>query len=92
MIQAKFGVSRSSAYEDLKIAQAEIDASDDGPASDEPTVCPETLQAQLVHSLDKAFAADSFKEIPKLIKALDEVKRWQGYALQSEGMSNHLNC
>ena len=63
MLQAKFGVARSSAYEDLKIAQAEIDASDDAPASDEPIVCPETLQAQLVHSLDKAFATDSFKEI-----------------------------
>ena len=92
MLQAKFGIARSSAYEDLKIAQAEINASDDAPASDEPIVCPETLQGQLVHSLDKAFATDSFKEIPKLIKALDEVKRWQGYALQAEGMANHIGC
>ena len=92
MLQAKFNVGRSSAYEDLRIAQAELDASDDGPAQSEPTVCPDTLQAQLVHALDKAFAADSYKEIPKLIKALDEVKRWNGYALQAEGMSNHVGC
>ena len=32
MLQAKFNVGRSSAYEDLRIAQAELDASDDGPA------------------------------------------------------------
>ena len=92
MIQAKFNVGRSSAYEDLRIAQAELDASDDGPAKDEPVVCPQSLQAQLAHSLDKAFATDNFKEIPKLIKALDEVKRWNGYALQAEGMANHVGC
>ena len=45
-----------------------------------------------LHALDKAFATDSYKEIPKLIKALDEVKRWNGYALQAEGMSNHVGC
>ena len=68
MLQAKFNVGRSSAYEDLRIVQAELDASDDGPAQSEPTVCPDTLQAQLVHALDKAFATDSYKEIPKLIR------------------------
>ena len=92
MIQAKFGIGRSSAYEDIKIAQADLDASDDGPAINEPITDPESIEAQINHALDKAFATDSFKEIPKLVKCLDEVKRWKGYQLQSEGMANHLNC
>ena len=95
MLQAKFNVGRSSAYEDLKIAQAELDASDDGPAQ---IASPRFAQqyapgsACALLTSDKAFATDSYKEIPKLIKALDEVKRWNGYALQAEGMSNHVGC
>ena len=92
MIQAKFGTSRSSAYEDLKIAQAELDVSDDGPAMNEAITDPESIEAQINHALDKAFATDQYKEIPKLVKCLDEVKRWKGYQLQAEGMANHLSC
>ena len=92
MIQAKFGISRSSAYEDIKIAQAELDASDDGPAISEEITDPDSIEAQINHALDKAFATDAFKEIPKLVKCLDEVKRWKGYKLQAEGMGNHLSC
>ena len=61
MVSTKFSVSRSTAYEDLKIAGDELDASDDGPDSDEPAIDPESILAQLSHALDKASAVDDFK-------------------------------
>jgi hydroxypyruvate isomerase len=83
MISTKFSVSRSTAYEDLKIAADELDASDDGPAEDEPAIDAESMLAQLAHSADKAFATDDFKAAAQLIKAIDQVKRWNGYNTES---------
>lgn len=79
MISTKFGVSRSTAYEDLRIASEELDATDDGPADDEPAIDTESLLAQLSHSLDKAMALDDFKSASQLVKSIDQVKRWSGY-------------
>ena len=79
MISTKFSVSRSTAYDDLKIAGEELDASDDGPDADEPAICPDSILAQLSHALDKASAVDDFKSTSQLIKAIDQVKRWNGY-------------
>ena len=83
MISTKFSVSRSTAYEDLRIAGDELDASDDGPAEDEPAIDAESLLSQLSHSLDKAMALDDFKAASQLIKAASEVKRWGGYCQET---------
>ena len=83
MISTKFSVSRSTAYEDLKVASEELDSSDDGPDSDEPAIDPESILAQLSHALDKASAVDDFKSTSQLIKAIDQVKRWNGYCQET---------
>ena len=83
MISTKFSVSRSTAYEDLKIAGDELDSSDDGPAEDEPAIDQESILAQLSHALDKASAVDDFKSASQLIKAIDQVKRWNGYCQET---------
>ncbi len=79
MISTKFAVSRSTAYDDLQVASEELEASDDGPAEDEPAIDPDSILGQLAHSLDKATALDDFKAASQLIKAIDQVKRWNGY-------------
>jgi len=83
MISTKFSVSRSTAYEDLKIAGDELDSSDDGPAEDEPVIDPDSILAQLSHAFDKASAVDDFKSTSQLIKAIDQVKRWNGYCQET---------
>ena len=83
MISTKFSVSRSTAYEDLKIAGDELDSSDDGPAEDEPAIDQDSILAQLSHALDKDSAVDDLKSSSQLIKAIDQVKRWNGYAQET---------
>lgn len=87
MLSAKFQVSRSTAYADVKAAAAELDASDDGPASDEmaQALDPDTIQGQLAHLIDVATATGDVKSLCQLVKAADQVKRWQGYGTSQGG-------
>ncbi len=87
MVSAKFSVSRSTAYADVRSASEEIAASDDGPASLE-TCQPldaETIQGQLAHLIDVAAAAGDIKGVCQLVKAADAAKRWQGYETSQGG-------
>lgn len=87
MLSAKFQVSRSTSYADVKAAAAELDASDDGPATDETSQAldPDTIQGQLAHLIDVATATGDVKSLCQLVKAADQVKRWQGYGTPQGG-------
>ena len=85
MISAKFSVARSTAYVDIQAANKTIQESDDGPDTSEMSdpVSPLSIQAQLVHMIDVAAAVGDGKTVAQLIKSLDTVKRWGGYAPES---------
>ena len=85
MISAKFSVARSTAYIDIQAANKTIQESDDGPDTSETSdpVDPLSIQAQLVHMIDVAAAVGDGKTVSQLIKSLDTVKRWGGYAPDS---------
>lgn len=81
MVSARFQVSRSTAYQDVRAASEEIAASEEGPAESE-TLQPldvETIQGQLAHLIDVAAAAGDIKGVCQLVKAADSAKRWNGY-------------
>lgn len=78
LLQARFGVARSTAYKDLAEASQQLELSDDGPASDEAGPDVESLQALLAHRLTVACGVGDAKEISALVKALDTAKRWSG--------------
>jgi hypothetical protein len=87
MVSARFSVSRSTAYADVRAASEEISASDDGPGSLETSqpLDAETIQGQLAHLIDVAAAAGDIKGICQLVKAADAAKRWQGYQASQGG-------
>lgn len=87
MVSAKFQVSRSTAYADVRVASEEIAASDDGPA-DAETLQPldaDTIQGQLAHLIDVAAASGDVKSVCQLVKAAETAKRWQGYETSQRG-------
>ena len=85
MVSAKFSVARSTSYLDIQAANKSIQESDDGPDTSEQNepVDPLSIQAQLVHMIDVAAATGDGKTVAQLIKSLDTVKRWGGYAPDS---------
>ena len=85
MVSAKFSVARSTSYLDIQAASKSIQESDDGPDTSEQNepVDPLSIQAQLVHMIDVAAATGDGKTVAQLIKSLDTVKRWGGYAPDS---------
>ena len=87
MISARFHVSRSTAYADVQAASAEMDSSEDGPATDETlqVLDSDTIQGQLAHLIDVATATGDVKSLCQLVKAADQVKRWQGYSTSQAG-------
>ena len=78
VLQARFHISRATAYRDCAAASEQLDLCDNGPASDEIGPDPESLQALLAHRLTIACAVGDAKEIATLTKALDTAKRWTG--------------
>ena len=79
LLSARYFVSRSTAYEDIKAAHQEIQVSDDGPASDESPCDPAGVLAMLQHRFEIAVATGDDKQMCQLIKAMDTAKKWQGY-------------
>ena len=82
-LQVRFHISRSTAYADIHAAHQEIEASEDGPTSEEQLdpIDPADIQAQIAYHLNLAFAQGDIKSATSLINALDKAKRWNG-ALQ----------
>ena len=85
MISAKFSVSRSTAYNDVRSAQAELKLSDGGSSIEESAepVSTDNVLAMLQHRFEVAVATGDDKAICSLVKAMDQAKRWQGYKTQS---------
>ena len=85
MLQAKFPVSRSTAYKDVGTASAEIAASDDGPAEEAPGLDMESLQAQALHMFNVSVAQGNVKDACQAIKALDTILGWNGRKATLQG-------
>ena len=77
-LQARFHCCRQSAHNYLHDAVAQLDASDDGPASDQQGHDPADIQAELSYEVSRALAMGDTDAACKLIKALDLAKRWRG--------------
>ena len=90
MISARFGISRSQAYEDIKKVQPVIDASDDGPSTDEIAEHDaEGVLGRLQYQFNIAAANGDVPAMAKLVGAIDKAKKWQGYSLAIEGQANN---
>ena len=90
MISARFGISRSQAYEDIKKVQPVIDASDDGPSTDEIAEHDaEGVLGLLQYQFNIAAANGDVPAMAKLVGAIDKAKKWQGYSLAIEGQANN---
>lgn len=84
MLQAKFHVSRSQAYVDIKEAEAllstdgEPGQADEGLATSEPAIDVESIQGQLVYLLGVKVSEGDTKAVSQCVKALDTVNQWNG--------------
>lgn len=85
MLQARNPISRSTAYKDITAAQAEIQASDDGPAECEDPIDPDEMAAQARHLYNVAVARGEFKDAAQAIKMLDTILKWNGRAVTLQG-------
>ena len=86
MICARFAVSRSTAYEDIKKVQPLVDASDDGPSTEE-LVEPDLngVLGMLQHQFNIAAANGDVPAMTKLVGAIDKAKRWNGRTATLQG-------
>ena len=90
MISARFGISRSTSYSDLAKVQATIDASDDGPSTEETSEHDVAgVLGMLQHQFNIAAANGDVPAMTKLVAAIDKAKKWQGYSLTLQGSANN---
>ena len=85
MLSSKFFVCRSTAYNDIQAAHAEMDLSDDGPSLEEASepINTSSVLAMLQHRLEVSVATGDDKAVCSLIKAMNQAKQWNGYNTQS---------
>ena len=76
MASVRFRISRSTAYDDIKKVSAEIETSDDGPATDEEPISQLSVLAALQHHFNIAAATDDVKSMTQLVSAMDRAKKW----------------
>jgi hypothetical protein len=76
MASVRFGISRSTAYDDIKKVSADIDMSDDGPADEEETISQTSVLASLLHHFNIACATGDIKSMTQLVTAIDRAKKW----------------
>ena len=89
MISARFGLSRSTSYSDISKVQATIDASPDGPSTQEMDEHDARgVLAMLQHQFNIAAANGDVPAMTKLVSAIDKAKKWQGYSLSIQGSAN----
>ena len=74
----RFGISRSTAYEDIKKVSADIDMSDDGPAEEEETISQTSVLASLQHHFNIAAASGDVPAMAKLVQSMDKARAWRG--------------
>lgn len=85
MVSAKFCCSRSTSYNSITAAQAEMDLSEDGPSLEESSepINTDSVLAMLQHLLEVSVATNDHKAVCGLIKAMNQAKQWNGYSNQS---------
>lgn len=85
MITARYAVAQCTAYRDIQAATLQSQESDEGPDSEEASqpMDPASMLAQLQHRFDVAAAIGDTKELTAIVKAIDTVKRWNGYNTES---------
>lgn len=76
MVSARFQVSRKTALRDVAEARNTLQASDDGRASDQPVIDPESVAAQLTHLFNVACALGDAKQACQLVKSMDAIRKW----------------
>ena len=90
MVSARFGLSRSTAYSDIGKVQATIDASDDGPSTEETSEPDLTgVLGMLQHQFNIAAANGDVPAMTKLVGAIDKAKRWNGRTATLQGTANN---
>ena len=80
-LQARFGISRATAYRDVGAASAELQKSDDGPSQDEcdaGPADPDDVLGILNYHLQIAHANGDTKALCAVVASIDRVKRWRG--------------
>lgn len=92
MIQARFPVSRSTGYNDIHAAQAELEACDDGPSTDESDchVDPDEMAAQARYMFNIAIAQGDAKQASQAVKMMDTIMKWNGRAATLQGSTNKV--
>lgn len=79
MLQARFDISRSRAYEILTLAKAALmDDRDAYTASEDSALDVESLQGQLVYLISVKAAEGDMKAVAQGVKALDSILGWNG--------------
>jgi len=95
MIQTRFQVSRSTAYNEISTVSNDIQASDhnaqDGEfrADDPQSIDAQSLIGQLQYQFDVATASGDVKNACQLVKAMDTVRRWNGKVQQAVKPAEH---
>ncbi len=90
MIQARFSVSRATAYSDIQKVSQTIQESDDGPADEEDCFDPDTVLASLQHQFNIAAAVGDVKSASQLVKSIDTVLKWRGYHTTTNGAMDRV--
>lgn len=94
MIQARFDISRSRAYEILDAAKKKLKTNKDAyTASEDSALDLEALQGQLVYLISTKAAAGDMKAVTQGVKALDVVLSWNGRkaTLQASHQDGYCN-
>jgi len=90
MICARFGLSRSTAYEDIKKVAVIVDTSDESPSTEqleEPDL--NGVLGMLQHQFNIAAATGDVPAMTKLVGAIDKAKRWNGRTATLQGSPNN---
>jgi len=95
MIQTRFQVSRSTAYNEITTVCKDIQASDDNAqdgefrADDPQSIDAQSLIGQLQYQFDVATASGDVKNACQLVKAMDTVRRWNGKVQEAVKPAEH---
>lgn len=86
MLQARFGISRSRAYELIKDAHEELMADKDAYTEKEDgPLDVDSLQGQLVYLISIKAAEGDMKAVAQGVKALDSILGWNGRKATLQG-------
>ena len=91
MVQARYPVSRSTAYADIHAAQTELESCEDGPSSDEIDclIDPDEMAAQARYMYNVAIAQGDVKQASQAVKMLDTIMKWNGRAVTLQGATSN---